>query len=116
MGGPGSGVVPLQVPKEWGELPLTAPLETEIAWVHQNRFRCIAWTREGQPRVHLEEARSPAPSEGALGFMQDAAIDPKGFSNLLAKVLKIEGDEESALNAGERKSIAEIDRILATYD
>lgn len=106
----------LQVPAEWGVLPLKARWEDEIEWVHQNRSRCILIRSNGSPKVNLFVSRNPAPSEGALGLMQMAAMDSKGFNDLLKAAKKGEsGEEEGELKRAERKSVAEITRIIEKY-
>jgi hypothetical protein len=106
--------VRLQIPAHWGELPDSAPWEAEVEWVHVHRGMCIAWTN-GLPRIDLFAA-SKAPSKGALGLMQRAADDPKVFDGFLQYVKKGGSDDESEKKRGEKKSIAEIDKILAKYD
>ena len=106
----------LRVPADWGELPLSSKWEDEIEWVHQNRARCVSWTQTGKPKVDLFMARNPAPSEGALGLMQQAADDPKAFGAMLEKCKRAEVEQEDADQIkAERRSIKDIRAVLAKF-
>lgn len=108
-------IAELQVPAEWGELPLTAPLEVEVQWVHTNGQRCISYTHEGRERINLFAARNPAPSEGAIRLMFRAASDPKSFDDLFKSVKKGESEDGSEKTRTERRSIAEVEKVLEKY-
>lgn len=75
-----------QIPAAWGEIPDSAPLEVEIDWAHQNRALVVEVRPSGSPRLHWDRARRPAPSFGAVSLMELAAINYRGFLNLLVRV------------------------------
>jgi hypothetical protein len=105
----------LTVPADWGDLPLSAAWDDEVQWVYQNRHRCIAWKRDGTPKINLFVARTSAPSEGAIGLIKRAADDPKGFDDILKAVKKGADDDEPEKKRGERRAIAEVRKVLERY-
>ena len=103
-----------RIPPAWGDLPESAPWSEEIQWVHENRFHCITWRQNGMPKINFYAA-SPAPSKGALALMQDAATNPKAFLALLNKAKTGGDDGNSDAERGEKRSIAEVRKVLAKY-
>ena len=102
------------VPRDWGELPTSAKWEDEVEWVHQNYTRVITRTKTGN-KINLRDAGSPAPSHGALGLLQHGATNPHGFYRdilLKAKGKSTAGEESDEIKQ-EKRSIEEIDRMLA---
>lgn len=104
----------IYVPREWGELPDRAKWEDEVEWVHQNYTRVILRTKTGN-RIDLNKAGNRAPSHGALGLLQHGATNPHGFYRdiLLKAKGKSTADEESDEIKREKRSIEEIDNMLA---
>ncbi len=102
----------IYIPSDWGELPGTAKRTDEVEWVHQNWFLC----REERPsgvRMVLRKAQSPAPSHGAIGLLKVAIMNPQKFeAEVYGREMKAAGEEDEDQIRRERKSIAEIERIL----
>ena len=101
------------IPESWGPLPDRASWEDEVDWVHQNRIYVIEQRAGKDPRIHLERAKTPAPSSGAVALMLTAANADIKFTDWLQKA-KIGGPEEGAeAIKGERMQIDDIKRSSA---
>jgi hypothetical protein len=99
------------LPDYWGKIPKSASFEVEVEWVHQNRVLVVEERPGGKLLLHWERARKPAPSYGAVNLMEFAAINRKGFMDILQRVKPgMTGEEEKI--AREKKSIAEIRKMI----
>jgi hypothetical protein len=92
-------------------LPAGAPRDVEIEWVHQERILVIEKRRGKESRLHLERATRPAPSKGAVALMQTAASADLEFTEMLFRA-KPSDDDDAEMVKRERKSLAEVERIL----
>ena len=101
-----------EMPSDWPDLPSNASLQAEVRWCQSNRLRVVEEMRGGAIRVHLERAGSPAPSHGALGWLDTAIRFPSKFAELVSRVLKDE-QEEQAVVKRERMAIDEVRGLLA---
>jgi hypothetical protein len=98
-------------------LPATAKWEDEVEWVHQNRVLVVGRTAAGLVRLDWNLAMSPAPSMGAVGLMQDAAMNPQWFSRDILPKAKGRGSEEEVKELREERLRAEeIERVLASLE
>jgi hypothetical protein len=103
----------MEVPFMWGEIPASAPFEKEVEWVYQNRVLVIDERGGGKVVFRLDRATTPAPSNGALGMLEYSATNLKGFMDLVAKAkFNAVEEEDTEFVKREKKSIAEISRIL----
>ena len=101
-----------EMPSDWPDLPSNASLQAEVRWCQSNRLRVVEEMRGGAIRVHLERAGSPAPSHGALGWLDTAIRFPSKFAELVSRVLKDEQEEQAAVKR-ERMAIDEVRGLLA---
>jgi hypothetical protein len=67
-GGPLRGLG--DIPDGWPELPDNASLPSEIGWVQAQRLRIVEDQASGATVVHLDRARSPAPSWARLAGLK----------------------------------------------
>ncbi len=81
------------IPASWGTLPANASLQSELNWVQANRLLIVEETPSGATRVHLDRARSPAPSQAALGWLETSIRTYAKYVDVLARSLKDEVDE-----------------------
>ena len=103
----------VKIPGLWGELPATSPFPGQVEWVAANRLLVIEERASGRPRLHLARAKEPAPSRAAIGLMQFASTNQKGFMDIVAKLgLGVDDADDAGLVRRERIKIAEIGRIL----
>jgi hypothetical protein len=105
------------IPDAWGTIPAKALLEVEFEWVHQNRFLVIQERPSGPVRLDWTRARSPAPSYGAIGLMQFAAANPKGFVDTLVKLRAAEEESQGAPDGSgvvKDMGLKEVERLLAS--
>jgi hypothetical protein len=100
-------------PASWGVLPATAELPDEVDWVYQNYELVVEETSRGH-RVDLARARCAPPSEGTMLLFRLALQNLNGFvRDVVQKVKKVgESAEDEEYVKKERKSIAEIERVL----
>ncbi len=101
-----------EIPSDWPDLPSNASLQAEVRWCQSNRLRVVEEMRGGAIRVHLERAGGPAPSHGALGWLDTAIRFPSKFAELVSRVLKDEQEEQAAVKR-ERMAIDEVRGLLA---
>jgi len=88
-----------------------------VDWVHQNRALVVEERPSGPSRLHWIRARSPAPSYGAVNLMEFAAINRKGFMDLLVRVKPGGGEKEGSSDDNrEEMQIADVERILRDFD
>ena len=111
-----SGGYPLQglgdIPDDWPELPDNASLPAEIGWVQAQRLRIVEERPSGATVVHLDRARSPAPSWAALGWLETSVRSYAKFVDVVAKSMATAQDEATTVRR-ERLRIEEMREILA---
>ena len=105
-----------EIPAAWGDLPDNATLQTELAWVQSNRLRVVEERASGATMVHLDQARSPAPSWAALGWLETSIRSYAKFVDVLAKVMPNSDNQDATEKANvkrERMQLDEIRELLA---
>ena len=100
-----------EIPASWPELADNASLQAELAWVQSNRLRVVEEKPSGATRVHLDRARSPAPSWGALSWLETSIRSYAKYVDVVARGLKDEQDEHEHVRR-ERMRIEEIRGLL----
>tara|TARA_Y100000593_G_scaffold12687_1_gene23472 strand:- start:13742 stop:14512 length:771 start_codon:yes stop_codon:yes gene_type:complete len=100
------------LPSTWPDLPSNASLQSELSWVQSNRVLVVEERPTGSTRVHLDRARSPAPSWAALSWLETAIRTYAKFVDVVAKSLK-EEEQDAEHVRRERRAIAELESILA---
>ena len=103
------------IPASWGTLPANASLQSELNWVQANRLVVVEERPSGAIRVHLDRARSPAPSQAALGWLETSIRAYAKYVDVLARSLKDEVDEAENVRR-ERMRIDEIKQLLDEMD
>ena len=99
------------IPPSWPELPANASLQAELAWVQSNRLVVVEELSSGATRVHLDRARSPAPSHGCPRLARDqhqVVCQVPGCGRSIAAA----GADEQEHVRRERMAIEEIDELL----
>jgi hypothetical protein len=109
-GGPLQGLG--DIPESWPELPDNASLPAEIGWVQAQRLRIVEERPSGATVVHLDRARSPAPSWAALGWLETSVRSYAKFVDVVAKSLSTQQDEATTVRR-KRLRIEEMKSILA---
>ena len=99
------------IPPAWPELPANASLQAELAWVQSNRLLVVEERPSGATRVHLDRARSPAPSWSALSWLETSIRTYSKYVDVVARSLKDERDEQEMVRR-ERMQIDEIHGLL----
>ncbi len=100
------------IPASWPELPGNASLQAEIRWCQSNRLRVVEEKASGVVVVHLDQARTPAPSWAALGWLETSIRAYSKYIDVVAKTLKGEENEQEMVKR-ERLAIDEIRSLLA---
>jgi hypothetical protein len=100
------------IPESWGELPSNTSLQAELSWCQANRLRVVEERPSGATRVHLDRARSPAPSWAALGWLETSIRAYAKYVDVVARSLKDEVDEQENIRR-ERIRIEEMRELLA---
>jgi len=100
------------IPADWPQLPGNASLQAEIGWCQANRLRVVEERASGVVIVHLDRARSPAPSWAALGWLETSIRVYSKYIDVVAKALKDEETEQEMVKR-ERMAIDEIRSLLA---
>ncbi len=100
------------LPDDWPELPSNASIQAELSWVQANRLGVITITATGATVVRLRLAREPAPSRGALAWLETSIRHNAKYVDVCVRSLKDEQDEQEHVRR-ERKAIAEIYDLLA---
>jgi hypothetical protein len=99
-------------PIPWKGLPTAAEFEAEVAWVHQQYILIVEETARGRI-IHWKRATEPPPSTGACSLALWAAENRTAFyKDVLPRAKASAVKDDQAELREERKSIAEIDRIL----
>jgi hypothetical protein len=101
-----------QIPADWPQLPGNASLQAEIRWCQSNRLRVVEERANGLVVVHLDRARTPAPSWAALGWLETSIRAYSKYIDVVAKALKDEENEQEMVKR-ERMAIDEIRSLLA---
>jgi hypothetical protein len=96
------------IPESWGELPSNTSLQAELSWCQANRLRVVEERPSGATRVHLDRARSPAPSWAALGWLETSIRSYAKYVDVVAKSLK----DKQEMVRRERMQIDEMRDIL----
>ncbi len=99
------------IPSAWPELPDNASLQAEIAWVQAQRLRIVEERVSGATHVHLERARSPAPSYAAIGWLETSIRSYAKYVEVAAKCSATQVDEQQSVRR-ERMKIEEIRELL----
>ena len=100
------------IPASWGQLPPNSTLQAEIAWCQANRLQVVEEKSKGVTVVHLDRARTPAPSWSALGWLETSIRAYAKFVDVAAKVTSTQQDEQDMVRR-ERMAIDEIRALLA---
>lgn len=95
------------------EVGAGADFTADVSWVYGN-FQRVVITSPGKPaRCDFSRATTPPPSSGAVGLMHWAADNRTAFfKDLVPKIVKTDDADDEDMIRRERKSIAEIGRIL----
>jgi len=100
-----------RIPKGWPDLPPNASLQAELAWVQANRLSIVDTASSGATVVSLAEARSPAPSMAALGWLETSIRSYAKYVDVLARAMGTAADEVEHVRR-ERAAIEEIRALL----
>ncbi len=100
------------IPAGWPELPANASLQADLNWVQAERLTIVGETATGATVVSLSRASTPAPSMGALGWLETSIRSYAKYVDVLVKSLKDEVDEQEQVKR-ERAKIEDIRGILA---
>ncbi len=100
------------VPAAWGDLPDNASLAAEIGWCQANRLRVVEERTSNLTVVHLDRARTPAPSWAALGWLETSIRSYAKFVDVAARALTTQTDEAAHV----RSELIAIDDIRALLD
>ena len=98
------------IPADWPELPPNASLQAEVAWVQSQRLLVVE-QREGYAVVRLELAQLPAPSQGALGWLETSIRSYAKFVDITARATSSLQEEQDHVRR-ERMALEEIDALL----
>ena len=101
-----------EIPADWSPLPGNAALQAEIAWCQANRLSVVEERSRGMVVVHLDRARTPAPSWAALGWLETSIRAYSKYIDVVAKALKDEENEQVMVKR-EKMAIDEVRGILA---
>ncbi|MEQ1825773.1 MAG: hypothetical protein ABL921_07490 [Pirellula sp.] len=101
-----------EIPADWPPLPDNASLQAEIGWCQANRLRVLEERANGVNVVHLDRARTPAPSWAALGWLETSIRVYSKYIDVVAKALKDE-ETEAEMVKREKMSIDEIRSLLS---
>ncbi len=102
-----------EIPAGWPPLADNASLQAEIGWCQANRLRVVEERASGVVVVHLDRARTPAPSWAALGWLETSIKTYSKFVDVAAKATSTQ-DYEQAEVRREQQSIEEVRRLLAS--
>jgi len=102
---------PSEIPSDWPPLADNASLQAEIGWCQANRLRVVEERANGVIVVHLDRARTPAPSWAALGWLETSIKTYSKFVDVAAKATSTQDDEQAEVRR-EQQSIEEVRRLL----
>lgn len=100
------------IPSSWPTLPANASLAAEIQWVQALRLDVVEELPGGGTRVRLDRADTPAPSKGAIGWLETSIRSYAKFVDVAAKVTATVQDEQEA-GRREKLAIDEVRGLLA---
>ena len=100
------------VPPDWPPLPSNASLAAEVSWVQSNRLAVVEEQPSGSTVVHLDRARSPAPSWAALGWLETSIRSYAKYVDVAAKATAQQEDEREHVRR-EKLAIEEVRSLLA---
>ena len=101
-----------EIPPGWPELPDNASLQAEIGWVQAQRLQVAEQKPSGGIVVHLDRARTPAPSWAALGWLETSIRSYAKFVDVAARATASVQDEADNVRR-ERMALDEIKALLA---
>jgi hypothetical protein len=99
-------------PATWPDLPASASLAAELAWVQSNRLWVVSETAKG-PVCDLSRALEPAPSRSALAWLETSCRNYAKYTDVLAKIAAQATDEADTVRR-ERASLIEIEKLLGS--
>lgn len=99
------------LPAEWPQLPPNASLAAEVSWVQSSRLDVVQQVPGGY-RVDLSRADRPAPSKGALSWLETSILFPSKFADVSVKAAQGATDEQEEVRR-ERIAIEEVRALLA---
>ncbi len=100
------------IPDNWPELPPNAAIQAELLWVQAHRLDVLEETASGATVVHLDRATLPAPSKGALGWLETSIRAYAKYVDVVARSLATVADEAEHVRR-ERMALDDIDALLA---
>lgn len=100
------------IPADWPTLPGNASLQAEIGWCQANRVIVLEERAGGVVSVHLDRARTPAPSWATLGWLETSIRAYSKYIDVVSKTLKDEENEQEMVKR-ERIAIDEVRSLLA---
>ncbi len=101
-----------QIPEGWPPLIANANQAIEVGWTQAQRLRVISEPWAGGPaRVCLDKASEPAPSWGALGWLETSIRSYAKYIDVVARTLRDEQDEQD-FKRRERVAIGDIEELL----
>jgi hypothetical protein len=99
----------------WKDLPDSTDIDDDRRWAYNWASVCIDRTATGVNKINWHLATRP-PSKGALLQMMAAASSPQTFIEAVNKTLGAkQGEEDEENQRREKKSIAEIRKVLAGF-
>ena len=101
-----------RIPADWGELPASAPLKSEVQWVRSNRLLVVTELPSGASRVSLGKAKERAPSRSTLDLLEMAITNRAKFLELSFRVMGGGDDDDTECVRRERTSLAEMEALL----
>ena len=106
--------------KFWSDLPNSTDNRADWLWASSNLNRCRQTFpgTDKPPVIMWGRANKRPPSAQAEFWLESSLTDLKAFYDRANAALKVadENEAEAGLGAGERKSIAEIEKILVKFD
>jgi hypothetical protein len=104
--------------KDRGIPAFSADPQDDIGWALANRDRCIRMFLGKPTVIEWGKAKSDPPSNRAEAYLEAAAMNPQKFLfEIVPETTKDRRDDEEQKNIrGERKSIAELEKILEQFE
>lgn len=84
------------IPPSWPDLAGNASIQAELSWVQAERLRVVSESSSGATRVHLDRARSPAPSLAALGWLETSIRSYAKYIDIATRALSTTQDDQHA--------------------
>lgn len=99
-------------PDDWPQLPAAASFTSEVSWVQANRLLVVEERPSGAVVVHLERARTPAPSMAALAWLETSI---RSYAKWVEVASKCSGSEDlgSDIIKREKARIEDVRAVLA---